>query len=229
MKKRITNEELSAFLDGEAQHPDEIERQIGQSEETAGRYRALSKISTHVRSLPALDARPGLSGRVAASLAESKSSRRFVWPLRAAAAVMAGAAFATILVVTDLDENTLPPASEMAVIVPGPVVPVEVTASGNEKDLVAELERRLAAELSPATIVSASYYENPGPLAELPEEILLALAPSDWLETFASLDSTQDYRTQIRSLSETEKSIFVQLLEEYAAVVTPGRSGARKG
>jgi len=229
MKKQITNEELSSFLDGEAKRPEEIERRIQQSEETARRYNTMSKISTQIRSLPELEVRPGLSGRVAASLGESNSSRRFVWPLRATVAALAVAALATVLVVTDLDENTLPPGLEIAINVPAPVVPTEDTASETEKELVAELERRLSTASSASTFVSASYYENPEPLVELPEEILLALAPAVWLETFASLDSTQDYRIQLGSLSEMEKMIFVQLLEEYTAVETPGTPGTHKG
>lgn len=229
MKKRITNEELSAFLDGEAKHPEDVECQIQRSEETARRYMALSKVSKHVQALPELQARPGLPGRVAASLAESKSNRRLVWPLRATASVMAAIAFVTLLVVTGMNENSSPPAVETAAIAPEIVTATEITVLGSEEELVAELERRLATDASTASFVSGSFYGDPEPVDELPEEILLALAPSEWLETFASLDSTQDYRTQLGLLSDVERLIFVQLLEEYASVEMQGRPTTRKG
>lgn len=227
MKKRITDEELSAFLDGEAKHPEEIERQIQQSGETAQRYLAMSKISTQVQALPKLSARPGLSGRVAVSLAESKPNRRLMWPVRAAAPVLAAIAFVTFLAVTGKEESASPALLQTAVVAPETVAPTENAAVEDVEVLVAELERRLSTDTS--SFAGGSFYAEPELVDELPEEILLALAPPDWLDTFASLDSTQDYRKRIGSLSEMERLILVQLLEEYAGVETLGKPSVQKG
>ena len=70
MKKRISIEELSAYLDGEANHPDKVSRQLQESEDAARIYGALSKVSAHVRSLPKASVRPGFSARVLSSMRE---------------------------------------------------------------------------------------------------------------------------------------------------------------
>lgn len=229
MKKRISNEELSAFLDGEAKRPEEVQRQIQQSEETARRYTALSKASAQVQSLPELHARPGLAGRVAASLSEPQSRERFVWPVRVGALLVATTVLAAFIIVAALDDSASPPILQTAEVTPATVPPAEVSAIGNEDVLVAELERRLASSATSASLLSAEFDTAPEPINELPEELLLALAPSDWLETFAGSNATQDYRTELGALSDGERTLFVQLLEEYARTEMQGQPPAREG
>ena len=96
-------------------------------------------------------------------------------------------------------------------------------------DVVAELERRLASGATSELILSGEFYTDPEPVDELPEDLLLALAPSDWLETFASSNATQDYRTELGALSDSERMLFVQLLEEYARDEMQGQPPAREG
>ena len=81
MKKRISIEELSAYLDGEAKNPGKVRQQLQESDDAARMYRALSKVSAHVRSLPKASVRSGFSGRVLAALEAPKPRRSSTWPV----------------------------------------------------------------------------------------------------------------------------------------------------
>ena len=225
MKKRISVEELSAFLDGEAKHPEEVLWLLQESEEVARKHAALSKVSAQVRSLPEPYVRPGFSGRVIASLQDSESHRSLPWQIPAGASLMA--VILAVFAVVGLNDSVTPPAVQTAASAPAQITP-ETIALEVEDALVAELERRIASDRTSTAVLSDGCYKEPEPVEGLPTDLLLALAPAGWLDSFGGLNEGSDYTTEMGALSDTEKRIFVQLLEEYARTETQGVA-AREG
>lgn len=222
MKKRISIEELSAYLDGEAKDPDKVRRHLKDSDEGARMYRALSEVSKHVKSLPEQSVRPGFSGRVLASL-ESPKPR---WSLTRSApawASLAAAAVVVVLALLGLNDTIGSPAIQTAFSTPTVSTP-QTTLLEDEEALVAEFERQIASGTESEALLSAGIYEEPEPVQELPADLLIALAPADWLDSLGGLTGTTDYRTEMNALSNSEKAIFAQLLDEYARAETQGPS-----
>ncbi len=212
MKKRLSVEELSAFLDGEAKHPEKVRRLLKESEDAARKHAELSEVSAQVRSLPEPYVRPGFSGRVMASLQDSEPRRSLPWQLPVGASLMTAALLAVVAVIV-LNDRVTPPAVPTIASVPAQIRP-ETAALENEDALVAELERRIASDRTTTAALSGGFYEEPEPVEELPADLLLALAPAGWLDSFGGLNGAPDYTTEMGALSDTEKVVFVQLLEE---------------
>ena len=206
MKKRISITELSAYLDGEAKNPEKVKRQIQQSHEVARQHAELAEVAARVRALPEPELRPGFAGRVIASLSDQVVQPRLRWRLPATLSAVTAAILFLFAVLTGLNDGVSPSA------------PLEtaVSAPEDEAAILAELQRQIAASPESHELLAGSFYEASELVEDLPESLLVALAPSDWLETFSGPAATHDYRVEMASLNEGEKDIFVQLLEEHA-------------
>ena len=222
MKKRISIEELSAYLDGEAKNPEKVRQHLRDSDDVARMYRALSKVSEHVRSLPEASVRPGFSGRVLASL-ESPNPRWSLTRSVPAWASLAAIAVVVVLALFNLNGTIDSPAVQTAASTPTIFTP-QTTALEDEEALVAEFERRIASSTESEALLSAGLYEEAGPVEELPADLLLALAPANWVDSLGGLNESSDYRMEMNALSDSERVIFAQLLDEYARVEMQGPS-----
>lgn len=222
MKKRISSEELSAYLDGEAKNPAKIRQQLQESDDAARMYRALSKVSAHVRSLPVASVRSGFSGRVLASLEAQKPQRSSTWPVPVWVSLGATAVVA-VLVMIGLNDTVESPDVQTAASMPAIYAP-QPAALEDENALIAELERRISSGAEPEALLSGGFYDESDPVEELPAELLLALVPADWANSLGGLNETADYRMEMNALSDSEKVIFAQLLDEYARVEKQGPS-----
>ena len=224
MKKRISVEELSAYIDGESKHPEKVRQQIQQSEEIARQHMALAKVSAHVRALPEPEVRSGFANRVIASLETSTSRPALRWRLPAATSFAAVAAMIAFVAIVGLGNNDVVAPVETVASLPG-VVDSGVVSFDEERALIAELERRLAANPDSEVVQQSSgFYDKPEPVEALSEDILLALAPADWAGTFGGLDGSRDYEMAVASLNDVEKDIFAHLLEDYAREDAQGQS-----
>lgn len=221
MKKRISSEELSAYLDGEAKNPAKVRQQLQESDDAARMYRALSKVSAHVRSLPVASVRSGFSGRVLASLEAQKPRRSSTWPVPVWVSLGA-TAVAAVLVMIGVNDTVESPDVQTAASMPAIYAPPPVALE--EDVLVAELERRISSGAESGALLSEGLYEETDPIEELPAELLLALVPADWVDSLGGLNETADYRVEMNALSDSEKVIFAQLLDEYARVEKQGPS-----
>ncbi len=226
MKKRISIEELSAYLDGEAKNPDKVRQLLQESDDAARMYRALSKVSAHMRSLPKASVRPGFSRRVIASLEAPEPRRSLTWPVPVSAS-LAAAAVVAVLAVIGLNDTAEFPAVQTVASTPAIYTPQPATLE-DEDALVAELERRITSGAESEALLSGGLYEETDPVEELPADLLLALAPSDWMDSLGGLNGPNDYRMEMNALTDSEKIIFVQLLEEYAHAEVQSPS-AREG
>ncbi len=222
MKKWISIEELSAYLDGEAKNPDKVRQHLQDSEDGARMYHALSKMSQQVRSLPVMSVRPGFAARVLAALDSPKPRWSFTRSAPAWAS-LAVAAIVVVLALFSLNDTIDSPTIQTAASTPTVSTP-QATTLEDEEALVAELERRIASGTDSEALLSAGLYEEPKSVAELPADLLLALAPAEWLDSLGGLNKATDYRSEMNALSNSEKTIFAQLLEEYARVETQGPS-----
>ena len=202
MKKRISIEELSAYLDGEAKHPDKVRQQLQGSDEATRMYQALSKVSSHVRSLPKANVRPGFAGRVIASLEATKPRRSLTWPVPAWAS-LAAVAVVAVLAMIGLNDTVESPGVQTAVSTPPTYTP-QPTVVEDEDALVAELERRISSGADSEALLSAGLYEEEDPVEELPADLLLALAPADWLNSLGGLSGPNDYQAEMNALSDSE-------------------------
>lgn len=108
MKKHLTNEDISAFVDGEHERPDEVRKHLQQCAVCARDHVALQKLSAHVQALPECEVSFGFSTRVMRALEQPRSTRterRRLWlPMGLGVA----AAFAAVvgLVLFSPDEPT---------------------------------------------------------------------------------------------------------------------------
>lgn len=225
MKKRISAEELSAYIDGESKHPEHVRQEIQESDEVARKHTALTKLSAQVRALPEPSVRPGFAGRVIASLETPEPRSVLGWRLPVGASLAAAAALFAFIAINGLDDG-VPPSVRIAVSTPAASVVSSIELE--EEALVAELERRLADSPDFEMLRNDGFYEAPDPAMTLPDDLLLALAPTDWVGTFGGLEGSRDYEVAVASLNESEKDIFVQMLEDYAREETLGQS-ARNG
>ncbi len=213
MKKRISIEELSAYLDGEAKNPDKVRQQLQESDAAARMYRALSKVSAHVKSLPKASVRPGFSRRVIASLEASEPRQSLTWPVPVWAS-LAAAAVVAVLAMIGLNDPAESPAVKTAASTPT-IYTAQPATVEDEDALVAELERRITSGAESEALLSGGLFEQTDSVEELPADLLLALAPTDWMDSLGGLNGPNDYRTEMNALTDSEKIIFVQLLEEY--------------
>lgn len=82
MSKHLTNEDLSAFMDGEHRRPEKVRRHLQQCADCAREHLALQKVSAHIQALPRCEATFGFAERVArAAKAEGspRPRRRSMW------------------------------------------------------------------------------------------------------------------------------------------------------
>jgi len=214
MKKRISKAEVSAYLDGEAKNPAVVRQQIEDSHEAARHYAELSKLSERLKALPEPELRPGFAGRVVASLNDPLPAPANRWRVPSA---MAAAAAAILLGVAALiGVNDSAPSTE--------TLQTASVALSEEAAILADLERHIATSPESDALLSGGFFAEPEPVVELPEDLLVALAPSDWLETFTASIATHDHRIEATTLNDAERDIFVQLLEEHAVEALQGQA-----
>jgi len=193
-------EELSAWVDGEAEDAALVESHVAGCPECAARYRELNALSAALRSLPGPVVGEDFAERVAARIGRGASARRY-WP--AAAALLAAAAGVVIVA-----------AVVLSVRQPGPMLRttgVEDVPPGGESGLFDEM-------LLSSDAAAWDYgFPASGDTPEMnAEELVLALSASGWFEDAAEAwEAERDIEELVQSLDETEKMEFERLLRTY--------------
>jgi len=92
MIKKDWNEELSAFLDGEADQPDAVRRALEEDAALCGRADAYRKMGDGLKALPKPDVHPAFATRIMAAIEEAepapRRSLRWFWAAGCAAAAL---------------------------------------------------------------------------------------------------------------------------------------------
>ena len=201
------NEELSAYLDGEAHDAGEIARLLQHDANLARHYAELSSLSAHLKRLPAPEVHPAFATRVLAGARESSAP---AYDHRLRYWVTAGVAAAVLLVVA---VTVLRDAPEPAYD-PGVVAVLELRHGGvNELGPIGTLMDQ--------DILTAPALPEPEPadLADAPsvDSMEVALASMVWLASEdEERNEQQDLDSMLGSLNEAEIAVLKELLVEYA-------------
>lgn len=214
MSDRHVMDELSAYLDGEADHPDRIARHLQHCEDCARRHIELLRLSAHLRALPSPPVRDSFARDVLARLHGEATNvtpwratkRR--WPLRTTSGLAAAAA---LLLAAAIGLTLVPqekrPAPAMASVsqpaAPAPTVTrtVELLAQTAGEDT---LEFPLAPVEEPNT--------ETVPLADLLDQMALASAMEEPAEPPAA---DEDLLGLLGGLKEDEIENLQELIQDY--------------
>lgn len=217
------NDELSAYLDGEAKDPERIRRLLAEDPEAAARHAQLAKLSEHLRALPEPEVRPEFLTRVMAHVREQEMApRRPAWhfgvPLLAFA-MLALAIGGSLLTTKEVQAPVDPTA--VAVVTP------EFPDSVDEFDLTNDdvVIAQLAALFEEGTVSSdtaGDYYaqlegEAEGEAVEEDYAVIWdILDDTGWEDGYEDFfQSESDWYSESDDLSDAEWVVFDEVLNEY--------------
>ena len=204
MKQDELNEQLSAYLDGEVEDPEAVERLLEGEPDVRRRFEVLKRQSEAVRALPLPDVEPAFATRVLAGVREERLKRRRGWlplvfPLAAVAAVV-------VVVGAVYFATQTPPRSGAPTL----VADIHTLRAMEPETLDAALAQHLAAKPETMDALDPEFVGEP-PGDHLDMAALLALDEmADVMKEDAELDALID------ELSPDEKAVFRELLLEYA-------------
>jgi len=218
MKNTHVIDELSAYIDGEAQCPERIARHLQQCADCARRHMELSKMSAHLKALPPTEPHPAFLTRVMAGVSETQQAPRRTWQLSwsagsfAAAVLVLGACFYFFAI-----SRTATP--DMV----ARTEPLSAPKQLDENVLMAQIEERLALGNSTSlleaddTLPYADGDATPEALAETTADDLVLLAGRQlYGEVADDADPEPTLDTTLATLDDSEAETFATLLDEYA-------------
>jgi len=215
MKKRKIRDELSAHLDGESEHPDEIARLTQRDAEAARRYMQWAKLSSHMKAMQAPEVGPEFAARVLQEVEQAKPVRP-VWlafglPALAAAVVLVLAGLAWF---RHLPEQSVQPIRTGRV--------ENATSATPEQALLAEIERRVASgeEFVPEQhlpflpVVEGGWDEA----EDLTDFVFASVASGEWPEETAQFAGSwpEELDMVVSEIDDSEGQAFRELLRAYA-------------
>ena len=210
MNNTHLGDELSAYLDGEAEDPEGVARHLRECPECARQYAQLAKFSNGLRAVPDPEVHPAFLTRVMAEVAETRTTRWRPWSLRL---VLLAAAAALVLVVLGLAalRDTAPSSGS------GDYTLAKKLMHTDDETLIAEIEPYVSLEEDPEELLVA-YSIAPYDYGVLGDDDLLdGLASAEWFDDFAEVwDQRADLDTMLASLDHEETEALKELLNEYA-------------
>ncbi|MCC6699163.1 MAG: hypothetical protein IT365_26295 [Candidatus Hydrogenedentes bacterium] len=208
MKDERLNEELSAYLDGEARDAAGVERLLQSDPKAARRYAELARLSSHLKNLPGPEVHPAFATRVLASAREQslkgRANRLRYW---------LPAGVLTLLALIAAAAAVLRGAPEPA-FDPGIAAVLELR-HGNEAELgpfatLMDQDILAAPEMSPAE-------QGATQEASSVDSMEVALASVVWFESEdTERNEPQDVDSMLESLNDAEITVLKELLVEYA-------------
>lgn len=206
-QKHISIDELSAYIDGEARHPDAIREHLQRCAECAQRHTQLAKLSSHLRTLPAPDVSPAFATRVMAAVREARPEPAgFRWLRWASVGV--GVAAALVLAAAWLTSRPAPP--------PAVVAGNSPAAAADPDRLMQVIAERIERGEDPG-LVEADALDDAESIPASADLELALLAQSEWFDPLADEVETEiDIDTMIASLNPEQVRVFKQLLSAYA-------------
>lgn len=130
MKKHLTFEDISAFVDGEHARPDEVRKHLQQCAACAREHVAVQKLSAHVKALPECEVTHGFTARVMRAVdaprAARKPARRLWIPIGAGLA----AALAVVIGLSIVDQTPNAVEDDTRVVAIEPVPAPEINLAG---------------------------------------------------------------------------------------------------
>jgi len=214
VKQEHVLDELSAYIDGEAQEPARIARHLQFCELCARRHMELLRLSANLRGMAQPETRPEFVTRVvacaAAEQARPETRRAGRWVLTLPQWGMAAAA-AIFIVAAGLNSwQLMHPGTAPVVESPQPV------AVSGEEALAAAFEGLIAQGVDPA-LLSPPEETAEEPAAEVPLEAVLDLladnsgSTGSWEDAYAG----EEAGNTMESLDQEEADAFLEVLREY--------------
>ena len=210
MNDKHLGDELSAYLDGEAEDPDQVARHLRECPECARHYAQLAKFSEGLRAVPGPEVHPAFLTRVMAEVAETRTTRARAWSLRL---VLLAAAAGVVLVVLGLAAllDTAPRSG------PQDYAVTKELMRADDGVLIAAIEPYVSLEEDPEEFLVAYSIAPYGSGAFGDDDLLDGLASADWFDDFAEVwDQRADLDAMLASLDDEEAETLRELLNEYA-------------
>lgn len=209
-ERHLTNEELSAYIDGEARRAEAVAAHIAACAECRRRSEELARLSIRLKALTPPDVHPAFLTRVVATAAETRPLPRRDWaallPWASAALVVALALGAWA--VFRGDEEPPAPGVAQAPAWPGREVDAEAMSE--------YLAARVAAypQVLDDDVLPWSNGVEP---QDTTDAMLAELAQADWFNAFANeAAADQDTEELIATLTPSEAEVLKELLSRYA-------------
>lgn len=216
MRNHLSSKELSAYIDGEARHPETVSAHLKTCTECEGHYRELVALSEQLRALPATNVRPGFVVRVLRALNEATPAQTPARPPLRLAAALAMTLFlsVTLLSVYYSSKQSVPLPTPVAVSAPA-VLPM--TLAQQEEALILELEQLVAEHPAYDSPLLAYDITNDGePTVATVDDMLLALMEDDALLQYGQTwIEDEDFDTTVNRLDRDQTETLKSLLREY--------------
>lgn len=207
MREHDEFEELSAYLDGEANDPAAVERRLASSPEAARCLEVLRRMSAQLKAIPAPEVSPAFATRVVGHVREEalQAGRWRVWAPVGALCVLA-------LVLGIWVGAPVGPVSMNSEITALPVLPAEA----EEQALLGAFEGRDAVPEMPGALAFSTSPEPDPALDATTEEWVAGMADTPWFDALAEeWEADEDLDLLVQSLDAQELETFKQLLREY--------------
>ncbi|MCC6486452.1 MAG: hypothetical protein IT364_03055 [Candidatus Hydrogenedentes bacterium] len=209
MNDRRLNEELSAYLDGEARDADGVARILKSDPQAARRYEELARLSSHLKSLPGPEVHPAFATRVLASAREQslkgRTNRLRYWLPASALAALTLAAVAAAVLRGGPEPAVDPSVAAVLELRHGNEAELGPFATLMDQDILAPLETSAAEPIA-------------APDSSAVDTMEMALASMVWFESEdTARNETQDVDSMLESLNDAEITVLRELLVEYAA------------
>ncbi len=189
-------DQLSAFLDGEAEDPEAVAAHLRRCAVCQRHYLELRAMALTLHKLPAPDVAPAFTTRIMANVREAAPPRGWHAPV---AIAWSGAAVAALIVAAVVTNTLRPPAT---------TAPPAVSLAEIEERLWNELASR--AETGDIETALAAY-DADGALSG--DDLLAMLAEEDWFdELVEEVYATAESADLLRSLDTAEVEVFNSLV-----------------
>jgi len=208
MKNKDWTEELSAFLDGEAEQPDAVRRALDEDAALRGSAVVYRRMGNDLKALPKPDVHPAFATRVMAAIEEAepapRRSLRWAWATGFATA----AAVAVLVLLLRAAPTAETPGFQLTEHAPVTAAPLSDDSSVlNEMALRLESGEELALFEEEATDLAAP---DPGWLDTLYDEVYASLETYD-----PAADGQEDFLLTLETLDAPERETLDALLRSY--------------
>ena len=206
MNTHYSVEELSTYIDGEAEDPEQVAEHLRSCVLCGHLHEELSTLSRHVQALPSVEVRPEFLTRVMANVGTARGRQRSWFAFAGARFAFAGSvavlALAAAVLYTARGPMRTPAPDEPALRQTGATGP----AQGLAEVQVAE---------------TGGAFEDPGSQGNFDgastDEMIAGLSETEWFGTLAAdWEAEDDLDAVLNSMGEDEEADFRDLLREYA-------------
>jgi len=206
VKRHYSIEELSTYIDGEAEEPEQVAEHLRSCASCARLHEELLNLSGHVRALPSVEVRPEFLTRVMANAGAARGRQRSGFGLAglrlALAAGLAVLALVAAVLYTARGPMRTPAPAESALRQTG------------DTGLAQGLAKVQATE-------TGETFEDTGGQGSFDgasvDEMIAGLSETEWFGTLAAdWEAEDDLDAMLNSMGEDEEADFRNLLREYA-------------